>query len=172
MPKVYRNIAEWVFAGKKIVPESVERKISVRNTAGSQIAVTRLESPPSAERANATYFFQVEKAPVMLGLSHRRGSEEERLVLSPNRYGPGCDVEHGSIDIIRKAVIALNWSLPSCPTGPNVVPVHACDHFQLNLFGTHRLAFADISATSETFLIELPYHAKRTLVTLRLPLRQ
>ena len=43
-------------------------------------------------------------------------------------------------------------SLASGQAGANEVPVHAGDHFQLDLFRTHSFAFADVGATAEEFL--------------------
>ena len=57
-------------------------------------------------------------------------------------------------------------------SGVDQVAVHPPDELDWNLLGTHGLAFAMIRATPEKFLGHGRDHVRRSLVALRLPLRQ
>ena len=56
--------------------------------------------------------------------------------------------------------------------GADEIAIHLGDHFQLDLFWTHRLTLADVRAASKLLRIELPYHTEGALPALGLALRQ
>src|SRR5690348_16665336 len=59
---------------------------------------------------------------------------------------------------------------PVFPRGPQVIPIHARNHLDPDLFRTHRLALSDIRATPEQLLVILSHHAQRPPRALRLAL--
>jgi hypothetical protein len=71
LPAYYKDLAQWIFAGKKIAPESIESKLSVGNRAIMNQTVTRLSSPPGRGSLYASYFFQVGPTPVLLELTYK-----------------------------------------------------------------------------------------------------
>jgi len=73
LPIYYKDLAEWIFAGRRLAPEAIERKLSIRTKAGANEPVTRLGSPPGGRHAYASYFFQVGSTPVLLELNYNSG---------------------------------------------------------------------------------------------------
>jgi hypothetical protein len=56
MPKLYQSLADWIYAGHKNAPESVETRLVVRNTTGSDVPVVCLASPGSTGPAYSRRF--------------------------------------------------------------------------------------------------------------------
>jgi hypothetical protein len=57
-------------------------------------------------------------------------------------------------------------------TRVNKIVIHPGDYVQTNSFGADRLAFANIGALAETFLVHARDHSKRAAVALGLTLRK
>jgi hypothetical protein len=76
MPKIYSDLKQWVYAGSKMAPESVQNQDSVTNTKLGSIPVTVLSSPQSARGlAYVSHFFEIEGDPFNLELSLQRASK-------------------------------------------------------------------------------------------------
>src|SRR5215831_18174003 len=58
------------------------------------------------------------------------------------------------------------------PASFQIIAIHSCDHFELDLLWAHGFAFTNVRAASEEFLFYLFNHPQDPAVTLRLPLRQ
>ena len=71
LPANYKDLAQWIFAGKKIAPESIESKFTVRNSAITGQTVTLLSAPAGPGSRYASYFFQVGRTPVLLELTYK-----------------------------------------------------------------------------------------------------
>jgi len=77
LPAHYKDLAEWIFAGKKIAPESVENKLTVRNQAAGDIAVVCLSSSATSGTLYTSYFFQIGQTPVLLELNYGAGDQKK-----------------------------------------------------------------------------------------------
>jgi len=86
LPASYKDLAQWIFAGKKTAPESIESKFAVRNGAIANQSVTLLSAPAGPGSRYASYFFQVASTPVLLELTYKtqdpRKEEYQSQVLS------------------------------------------------------------------------------------------
>jgi hypothetical protein len=71
LPSSYKDLAEWLFAARKIAPKSVEDKLTVNNRAITAQTVTRFSAPAGPGSRYASYFFQVGRTPVLLELTYR-----------------------------------------------------------------------------------------------------
>lgn len=76
MPKIYRDLEQWIYAGSKMAPESIQTQDSVTNDGLGPIPVTVLSSPQSAQGLiYESYFFVVNGKPLNLELSFQRASK-------------------------------------------------------------------------------------------------
>jgi hypothetical protein len=86
LPANYRDLAQWIFAGKKIAPESIENQLKVRNKRITNQSVTRLSSQAGPALQYASYFFQAGGTPVLLELTYKaedpRKEEYQSAVLA------------------------------------------------------------------------------------------
>lgn len=75
MPKTYRDLEEWVYAGSKMAPESIQTQDSVTNDRLGPIPLTVLCSPQSVQGfIYVSYFFTVNGNPLNFELSFQRAS--------------------------------------------------------------------------------------------------
>jgi hypothetical protein len=71
LPKLYRSLSEWIFAGHKNAPDAVETKFVTKNSTGIDVPVVCLSAPQSPGPLYASYFFQIGKTPVLIELNYR-----------------------------------------------------------------------------------------------------
>lgn len=71
IPANYKDLAQWIFAARKTAPQSVEDKLTVSNRTIATQTVTRFSAPAGPGSRYASYFFQVERTPVLLELTYR-----------------------------------------------------------------------------------------------------
>ena len=71
LPASYKDLAQWIFAGKKIAPNAVESKFTVRSSAIAGQVVVCLSAPAGPGSRYASYFFQVGRMPVLLELTYK-----------------------------------------------------------------------------------------------------
>ena len=76
----------------------------------------------------------------------------------PNRFASGRNLLRRRPGAAGTAVWASREKSPPAPTSLNEIMIHASDHFELDLFWTNRLAFADVGAATELLGVELPDH--------------
>jgi hypothetical protein len=67
----YKDLAQWIFAARKIAPESAEDKFTGSNRAITAQTVTRFSAPAGPGSRYASYFFQVGRTPVLLELTYK-----------------------------------------------------------------------------------------------------
>lgn len=73
IPAAYRDLAAWIFAGRRVAPDSVETRLRVNNRLLGAIDVVCLSSPESSRAAYASYFFQIHRKAVLLTLNWVKG---------------------------------------------------------------------------------------------------
>ncbi len=70
LPSSYKDLAEWLFAARKIAPKA-EDKLTVSNRAIAAQTVTRFIAPAGPSGRYTSCFFQVGRTPVLLELTYR-----------------------------------------------------------------------------------------------------
>ena len=71
MPTLYRTFSEWVFAAHKNAPDAVEKRMSVAAGSGAAVPVVWFTPSDATGPMYASYFFQVDRNPVLVELSYR-----------------------------------------------------------------------------------------------------
>ena len=71
MPRLYRTFSEWIYAAHKNAPDAVQKRLNVTNAAGASVPVIWMSSPDGTSLPYSSYFFQVDKNPVLVELNYR-----------------------------------------------------------------------------------------------------
>lgn len=71
LPRQYRDLGEWIFAGTKVAPESVRTTTSIRNPTTGDVKVTCMESREKSGTLYYSCFFQLGKTPTLIELNYR-----------------------------------------------------------------------------------------------------
>jgi hypothetical protein len=69
-PSAHKNVAQWVYAGRKLAPDAVESKFNVQN-GDLAVSVTSLESTVKSGPAYFSCFFEIAGVPTLLELNYR-----------------------------------------------------------------------------------------------------
>ena len=95
MPKIYGNFNEWVYAATKNAPDAVQKNETLINKTVGALKVITFTSPDSQRGLiYASYFFEINGAPVNLELNYQRTSRNsseyraipERIIESLEPY--------------------------------------------------------------------------------------
>jgi len=76
LPRLYRNLDEWIFAGTKNAPEAVRTSSTVRNNTFGEVKVTCLESPQKPGTLYYSCYFKLGKTAALLELTY--GADDPR----------------------------------------------------------------------------------------------
>jgi len=86
LPRLYRNLGEWLFAGHKNAPEAVETRFVVKGSDGREISVVCLASAERSGPIFSRYFFQVGKTPALIEVMYRANDPKREEYQSAARH--------------------------------------------------------------------------------------
>jgi len=71
LPRSYRNLEEWIFAARKIAPESIETQTVIKSKSFGNVKITCLSSREKIGTTYSSYFAQLGSMPILLELNYR-----------------------------------------------------------------------------------------------------